>query len=392
MRNVRRGQAAGSQRSLIFERLETRTLLAGNVAAVVAAGDLEITGEAAGNAIQVWQTGPTTWKVQGIATTVNGSHSTFTALGVGSIEAEFPDGNSFIKVFNGTLPSVLHISDLGKDNGTVQLINVTTVFGMDISTGKGTSVISLTNVTVESDGLGISTGKGTSVVSLTNVTVEDGGMGVSTGDGTNAVSLIKVNVEDGGMGISTGSGHNAVSLTGVTVEDGGMGISTGSGTNTVSLIKVNVEIGGFGISTGSGTNVVSLTGVSVGDDGLGISTGDGNNSVTLTNVTVEDDGLGISTGSGHDAIALANVTVAGGLSIDAGGGTDAVSLNKVNVSSSDLSVAVGPGNYDSLAVVNCTADTEEFSDTGGTNGTIIGAANHFATAPIVTGFRWRFGI
>ena len=50
MRNVRRGQAAGSQRSLIFERLETRTLLAGNVAAVVAAGDLEITGEAAGNA------------------------------------------------------------------------------------------------------------------------------------------------------------------------------------------------------------------------------------------------------------------------------------------------------------------------------------------------------
>ena len=356
-------------RRLQFESLETRALLAGNVAAVVAAGDLEITGAAAGNAVQVWQSGPTTWKVQGIATTVNGSHNTFTALNVNSIEAEFPDGNSFIKVFNGTLPGVLHISDLGKDNGTVQLINVTTVFGMDISTGKGTSVISLTKVTVENDGLGISTGKGTSVFSLANVTVEDGGMGISTGDGTNAVSLINVSVEDGGLGISTGSGHNAVSLTGVTVEDGGMGISTGSGTNTVSLTGVTVEDGGLVISTGDETSVVSLI-----------------------KVNVEDGGLGISTGSGHDAIALANVTVVGGLGIETDGGTDAVSLNTVNAGSGDLSVDVGPGNHDSLAVVNCTAGTEEFSDTGGTNGTIVGALNHFATPPVVSGFKYEFGI
>ena len=82
----------------------------------------------------------------------------------------------------------------------------------------------------------------------------------------------------------------------------------------------------------------------------------------------------------------------GSLGIDAGGGTDAVSLNTVNVGSSDLSVEEGPGNFDSLAVVNCTAGTEEFSDTGGTNGTIVGASNHFATSPMVIDFSHRVGI
>jgi len=99
------------------------------------------------------------------------------------------------------------------------------------------------------------------------------------------------------------------------------------------------------------------------------------------------------TGDGKDAVALTDVTVEGDLSVKTNGGTDAVSLNTVNVGSDDdLSVDVGPGNYDTLSVVNCTAGSEVFSDTGGTNGTIVGALNHFATSPVVSGFSYEFGI
>jgi hypothetical protein len=94
-------------RNLQFEQLENRALLSVNV---VSGGDLDITGNGASDLIQVSQTGPTTWKVQGIgATKVNGA-SSYTASGVtGSIRIALGDGNNSVTLSNGTVPADLSI-------------------------------------------------------------------------------------------------------------------------------------------------------------------------------------------------------------------------------------------------------------------------------------------
>jgi hypothetical protein len=428
-------------RMLKFEPLETRALLAGNVTATVVAGELDITGDAASNSVQVWQTGSGTWKVQGIGTTINGSHATFPAPGVtGNIVVNLNAGNNFIKVFHGAVPGALDI-DTGIDNDTVQVTNVTTGLSTagdgtsliinvgngnnavtlsgvttsgeaQINSGDGNAVISLSNVTVNASNFTgdnfVRTGNGTATISLANVrmsTVIDANY-VRTGNGTATISLANVSMStsDGSNFVQTGNGTATISLSHVNMNllDGPNYVQTGNGTAIISLANVGMSISDRGdntVATGNGTAAISIsnsmmTTTSGGSENL-VITGHGTAVLTLWKVTmtaVDYANNEVFTGDGKDTIALTDVTVEGDLSIQTNGGTDAVSLNKVNVGSDDLSVDVGPGNYDSLAVVNCTAATEEFSDTGGTNGTIVGALNHFATPPVVTDFSYEFGI
>ena len=53
-------------RTLYVERLERRTLLAGNGTAALIAGNLDLTGDSSSNAVQVSQVSAGTWKVQGL--------------------------------------------------------------------------------------------------------------------------------------------------------------------------------------------------------------------------------------------------------------------------------------------------------------------------------------
>ncbi len=144
------------------------------------------------------------------------------------------------------------------------------------------------------------------------------------------------------------------------------------------------------ISTGNGPTTINVSTVVIGED-INIATGDDPATIAVVNAQL-GEAVNISDGDGNDIVSLADITAPDGLDIGTGGGTDAVSLNKVNAGSSEMKVDVGPGNFDSLTVVNCTAGTGEFSDTGGTNGTIVGALNHFATLPVVAGFSHKVGI
>ncbi len=452
-------------RMLRFEPLETRALLAGNITASVNAGELDITGDTASNSVQVWQTGSGTWKVQGIATTINGSHATFTATGVtGNIEANLNDGNNFIKVFNGTVPGALSIItgkdndivqvtkvstglsttggasslaiDVGNGNNTVTLSGVTTSGETQIDSVNGNAVISLSNVTANtSDLIGtndVDTGNGNAIISLSHVKMTNSGGDnfVDTGDGTAIISLANVNWNTSGADnfVDTGDGTAIISLANVNwnTSGGDNFVDTGNGKATISLVKVGMgtsEADNF-VDTGNGTAAITISKSAMttsGDDSENfVDTGNGTAVISILNSTMSTSGTDsenfvetgatavfslwkvtmtavdgnnlIETGDGKDAVALTDVTVEGDLSVKTNGGTDAVSLNTVNLGSDDLSVNVGPGNYDTLSVVNCTAGTEELSDTGGTNGTIVGASNHFATVPMVSGFSHRFGI
>ncbi len=136
---------------------------------------------------------------------------------------------------------------------------------------------------------------------------------------------------------------------------------------------------------------------------LTIDMGSGNDVLSMVNVrenTLQSDGLAsITLGSGNDVAALVNVSSSADISIDAGDGRDAVALNHVVAgtvgSDNTLSVEMGPGDFDSLAIVFSSADFGNFSDTGGTNGIIVGVKNSFGNAgsTVTPGdFRFQFGI
>jgi hypothetical protein len=163
----------------------------------------------------------------------------------------------------------------------------------------------------------------------------------------------------------------------------------GSGQNNVINVSgLKILQGDETVQTGNGNDTILLTNATV-HGGMNFDAGNGNNDVSFNNVSV-GVGANLSTGNDNDVITLINVTVGDAFEISTLGGTDAVTLNKVTALV--LGADVGPGNFDSLSIINCTAAVEAFADSGGTNGTIVGVKNHFTTAPGVSGFAHRISI
>ena len=398
LRNIMRLKTKSLFRCFHFERLETRDLLAGNVNVAVNAGELDITGDAASNAIQVTQLASGQWKVTGIATKINGGNAAFTTTNAnpvtGDIDISLGQGNNTLQMLNGNAPANVNIIS-GSGNDVLKLSNLTcnpSVGTISIDAGDGSNVATLTNITTGFE-ISITGGANADAIAVSNV--DTLALEISAGNGTNVIALNNASTRD--MHISGGANTDSVALNNVSsFKD--LEVDLGDGTNALTLNHFS-QSDSFSttITAGNGRNSITLANVNLerSPDGghLSIQTGDGPDAISLANVHLSGCPLSIIAGNGNDVIALASVAVVGGgVGIDTGGGTNAVSLNKVNVGSDDLSVDVGPGNYDSLAVVNCTAGTEEFSDTGGTNGTIVGALNHFATPPMVSGFKYEFGI
>jgi hypothetical protein len=149
-----------------------------------------------------------------------------------------------------------------------------------------------------------------------------------------------------------------------------------------SLVMYNMTVNGtLTIDMGAGNDVLSVVNV-------------------RENVATESAGLAtITLGSGNDVATIVNFSSSADIAIDAGEGRDVVALNHVVAgtvgSGNTLSVEMGPGDFDSLAIAFCSADTGSFSDTGGSNGIIVGVLNHFGNAgsTVTPGdFRFHIGI
>jgi hypothetical protein len=174
-----------------------------------------------------------------------------------------------------------------------------------------------------------------------------------------------------------------------TLDGGVSAIFSGGGNKNVQIVNLTTELA-VAVTTLGGNDSIQLLSLHVGGN-VTVDAGNGNNFIFASNVRSQGDDSFV-TGSGRDVVSLSGYSAPAGLSIVTGDGNDVVSLYRVDVSDAGLGVDVGPGNYDVLTVINCTAGTEELLDTGGTNGIIIGAMNHFATPASVIGFRFRFGI
>lgn len=199
-----------------FESLEPRRLLAGNVkAAVRADGLLTITGDNSSNAVQVKQLSGDTWRVEGLATKINGKTSSFTAKYVDAIFVDARGGHDFVKVHSGKVPYVLNILT-GKGNDVVQLMNVS-AYGIGVVTESGADSVLASNVKAYDvlRGLYIETGSSSDAVSLDRVTA--GSVGIDTGSGNDAVAASRVNVNSSdpdfsAFAVGAGSGTDSVTL------------------------------------------------------------------------------------------------------------------------------------------------------------------------------------
>jgi hypothetical protein len=328
-----------------FEPLETRNLLAGNVSAFVdSGGDLVIQGDAASNAIQLIQTAANTWKITGIATTVNGSHS-FIATGVTRRIGTFMhQGNNTVQFLGG---SALGVDFEGLNgNDTLLLSNLTVFDRVNIDAGNGTNSIVINNCSI-SDGLGITEGDNNDTVAITRTNIS-GGLLVELGNGTNALTMVNDNIlqpssvtstvqpdqdeleiPDCGAVIVGGSGVDAIAMTGVKI-DCYTQIDTLGGTDSVAI--ANSRFGNL-----VATSAPFIQPADVSDDPI------------LVDPSLNDTfvGLYIQTGTGNDATTIANTTVYGSLLIDSSNhvnaqnasldefnlkdGNDSVVLNKVTV-------------------------------------------------------------
>jgi hypothetical protein len=180
VRYLQSKRLAGAKRPFIFERLETRTFLAGNVMVAVNSGELDITGDNANNSIQVTQLTSGAWKINGVNTQINGGSNSYTTTDpvTGNIVINLSGGSDTLKISNGNVSGALLInaddvpSTPQDGNDNVQVSNVIT--GLSTAGDDNSLIINL--------------GNGNNTAKLSDVTTAGFGQ-VNSGVGNNTILL-----------------------------------------------------------------------------------------------------------------------------------------------------------------------------------------------------------
>jgi len=174
----------------IAERLEDRTLLDGNVTALVASGDLSLEGDVDNNSVEVTVVDGDVI-VRGLdGTTINGSADPFVAFAdtdtiPGDVTAELGDGDDVLFISGGL-----------------------TIDGdVDVTDRSGANSLGVLNATIGGD-LKVRNGAGADSISLENVIV-DGSTSMSTSNGNDLIAILNSNF-DGKVSIDAGKNNDQV--------------------------------------------------------------------------------------------------------------------------------------------------------------------------------------
>jgi hypothetical protein len=200
-----------TRHKLGFDLLEQRELLAGDVTvAVSGAGDLQVTGDAAGNGIAIYrgqQAGQFVVARTDGSTLINGSTAPFVATGVThDFNIDLGDGNNLLNMFNDVVPNDL-------------------IIGSVINTGN--NIDNLSNVRVGGV-LTVSGGDGNDQLNMFGVTVA-GAVAVNQGNGNDAFRSSISNLQST-LTVTMGNGHDVVQTFG-TVVGGATQVTLGNGDN-----------------------------------------------------------------------------------------------------------------------------------------------------------------
>ncbi len=99
------------QKGRSFERLEHRSMMAGNVTAAVVGGNLTITGDNTANMLTLTEIGDTgKWQITGLKTSINGNAPKLvTGPITGDIVVNLGGGNDKLTIQDGNIPGHLFI-------------------------------------------------------------------------------------------------------------------------------------------------------------------------------------------------------------------------------------------------------------------------------------------
>ena len=387
-----------SGRCVVFEALEPRLLLDGNVTATVVDGDLRIVGDAADNSFRVTPgCGVGAFMVTGQDdTTINGDPLASVTGVTDDITITTKDGRDHVELQGITVADDLTIRS-GARNDQVEVQGTNVGGECKIITGGGDDEVAVQGTTVTDSAL-IRTGAGTDQVRIDTSTFSSTTR-VLTG-GLTDVMWIHASTFDGELTAKMGGGRDYLFMGGSGTPAGGLahggpgrdqfideGGNTGPLTRTgwekiaaglgdVKLGNVVVSVVGGDLRiTGSaaaphffnveqtglgqyrvwgeeGTTINGGDEVTVGGvtDDIRINVKSTYNGVELVNLTVPDK-LVIKTGSGHDEVWLENVTVNGDCVIKTRGRDDDVKISDFSDLKGRLDLRSGAG-YDEIELVD----------------------------------------
>jgi hypothetical protein len=304
-------------RRLSAETLESRSLLAGDVTAVVDGGVLRITGDAASNGVRIRRDGDDLvvvgTLVAGAATTINGSAS-FTAGGVSNgLVVRLEGGNDVLRLANDNGPlaidgTITVATGNGNDRVTGTLTNDNTA-GFYLGPGAdkfGLNRSTLGNLVVNTDPLAAEDGRSDELL-LTNVRTT--GLAIlRTGGGNDRVEIRGASSVPQTLTVATGDGSDRILIEGTTDTQVQVGhaltIESGRGNDEVRLRNLNVN-GVLTITNLDGASDVELALIKA-SEGLFAWLGAGDDDLTIRNSSSARAGLG--GGLGSDTLTLeANV-------------------------------------------------------------------------------------
>ncbi len=295
VRQVSRPSRRGTRRnrtrqsSTAVQLLEVRNLLAGNVLAVVNAGDLVLTGDNQANLIDVVvENGDIV--VRGREnTTINGSTSTFVA------------------VAGSTSLSETLFARLGAGDDVLFVDGITIGGNAIVSAAFGNNSVGFQNTSVGRS-MAIGSNVGRDIVNLDSVSVGRD-LHVRTGRHNDTIQLIDTTI---GRSVSVHSGrHNDTVILDTTAVSGNVRVKTAAGADNV--VMMDSTIGGrLKAVTGRGSDFVMMDATTVGGRAT-IAT-----RAQLDRVVVENASqfgrLTVNTGRGRDAVQVDSSTVVNGRS------------------------------------------------------------------------------
>jgi hypothetical protein len=292
-----------TNRKLTFQTLESRQLMAGNVAVSVVGGDLRITGDDSANDIAVFQTMqqghviPGSYYVSGLnGTTINGNQGGFYFTGVNrdfNINMGQGDDHLAMGFVSGFDPSLSNANFIVPRN-------------LSVTMGNGNNNLEVKGITV---------GNNTSILAGSGNNTMDvrGNFGTANGiiRANPLLPIIPSRLPHGNLTIQAGGGDDQLEVHNGRVYND-LNIKLGGGQSrldTTDLVAMNVRQN-LNIHSGGGRdmNLVSVQGVHVGHD-LNIEGGIAKDIVSIGNTTVADR-LFATLGHGDDFLSVEGVTAA----------------------------------------------------------------------------------
>jgi hypothetical protein len=215
-----------------FEHLESRTVMAGNVTAVVVGGNLTITGDAKSNLIDIQELSGGGWFIQGVSTKINGHKGNFTTAPVtGDIDINLGDGKNFLNVHDGVIPGHLSIVG-GVNNDTSAVFNLSIGDYLNVVGGDGNDTLLVSKVAVSDPTFAftsnIDMGAGKDSVNINKFTDQD--LDISMGAGNDKLQISNSQLLGGPnqhLTINTGDDRDSVSLS--KIQTGALSVDLGAG-------------------------------------------------------------------------------------------------------------------------------------------------------------------